>query len=179
MSVVNIKSLVRMKKIFLIAVIVFNFASPVFVSAAGLNDALGNLNKIADPSKTGLSADLGTSVAAAIKTVLALVGTVFLVLTIYAGILWMTAQGEEDKVTKAKDIIKASVIGLVIIMSAYAITYFVTSKLGGATGTSSQTSNPSGAQMGCCDNTSSGVKTQSIQSDCTGFQEIWTAGPCV
>jgi len=93
------------------------------------------LDKVADPSKTGLSSDLGTSVATVIKTILALVGTIFLILTIYAGILWMTAQGEEEKVTKAKEIIKASIIGLVVIMSAYAITFFVTSRLVGVAGT--------------------------------------------
>ncbi len=171
------------KKIFLTAAVFFTLATPVFVSAqtcppgkSGLNCASGILGQIADPNKTGLSADLGTSVAAAIKTVLALVGTIFLVLTIYAGILWMTAQGDETKVEKSKEIIKASVIGLIIVMSAYAITYFVTSKLAGATGTTSAPTNQTG--MGCCDNTSSGVKTQSIQADCTGFQEIWTAGPC-
>lgn len=103
----------------------------MFVSAQGLKNAGNILNQVANPEQTGLSSDLGTAVATVIKTVLALVGTVFLVLTIYAGILWMTAQGEEEKVTKAKEIIKASVIGLVIIMSAYAITYFVTSRLGG------------------------------------------------
>lgn len=127
-----------MKKIFLTAAVIFSLAAPVFVSAVttpcttGLNCALGNLN--ASAGTTGLQSDLADTVATVIKTVLALVGTIFLVLTIYAGIMWMTAQGEEEKVTKAKDIIKATVIGLVIIMSAYAITFFVTSKLGAATG---------------------------------------------
>ncbi len=131
------------KKIFLTAAVIFSLATPVFVLAAtapcttGLNCALGNLNAAADTSKTGLSSDLGTTVATVIKTVLALVGTIFLVLTIYAGIMWMTAQGAEDRVEKAKEIIKASVIGLVIIMSAYAITYFVTSRLAAATTTQS------------------------------------------
>ena len=111
---------------------------PVFVSAQGLKDAGKILGDVADPNKTGLSDNLGTTVATVIKAVLALVGTIFLVLTIYAGILWMTAQGNEEQVTKAVGIIKASVIGLIIIMSAYAITYFVTKSLGGAGGTSNQ-----------------------------------------
>lgn len=133
-----------MKKIFLTAIVIFALVVPIFVSAQGLKNAGNVLRDVADPSKTGLPDNLGDTVATVIKAVLALVGTVFLVLTIYAGILWMTAQGEEEKVTKAKDIIKASVIGLVIIMSAYAITFFVTSKLGGATGTSNQPVNNTG-----------------------------------
>jgi hypothetical protein len=64
-----------------------------------------------------------------ITTALSLVGSIFLGLMIYAGILWMTAAGEEDKVTKAKNILKAAIIGLAVTMSAYAITAFVTGKL--------------------------------------------------
>ena len=119
-----------MKKIFLTAIIIFALSAPLFVSAQGLKDAGTILDQAADSDKTGLSSSLTDTVATVIKAVLALVGTIFLVLTIYAGILWMTAQGNEEQVTKAVGIIKASVIGLIIIMSAYAITYFVTSKLG-------------------------------------------------
>ena len=124
-----------MKKIILLAVFSLVMLAPVFVSAQGLGEAGKFLEQAAGTEKTGLSGDLAGTVATVIKAILALVGTVFLVLTIYAGILWMTAQGAEERVTKAQDIIKASVIGLIIIMSAYAITFFVTSKLGGATGT--------------------------------------------
>ena len=67
-----------------------------------------------------------------IKMALGVLGTIFLVLTVYAGFLWMTASGEEEKITKAKDILKASIIGLLIILTAYAITSFVISNLVGA-----------------------------------------------
>lgn len=119
-------------KIILVAVFSLAMFTPAFASAQGLKDAGKFLGQAADTSKTGLSSDLAGTVANVIKAILALVGTAFLVLTIYAGVMWMTAQGAEDRVTKAQDIIKASVIGLIIIMSAYAITYFVTSKLGGS-----------------------------------------------
>lgn len=164
-----------MKKIFLTAIVIFALSAPLFVSAQGLKGALGTLEKIGGKQgeKIGVSADLATTVATVIKAVLALVGTIFLVLTIYAGILWMTAQGEETKVEKAKEIIKASIIGLVIIMSAYAITYFVTSKLGGATGASNQ--------AGCCYTADFSVcAANTVQSDCntqTG-NVLWQAGAC-
>ncbi len=119
-----------MKKIFLTTIVILTLSLPLFVAAQGLKSAGDILTKVANPEQTGLSGDLATTVATVIKAVLALVGTIFLVLTIYAGILWMTAQGNEEQVTKAVGIIKASVIGLVIIMSAYAITAFVTSRLG-------------------------------------------------
>ncbi len=60
-----------------------------------------------------------------IRGLLGLVGMIFLVLTVYAGILWMTAQGAEDQVTKARDIIKTSAVGLIITLAAYGLSTFV------------------------------------------------------
>ncbi len=68
---------------------------------------------------------LSQSVGRLIKVALSLVGTVFLVLTIYAGILWMTAQGNEEQVTKAQGIIKTATIGLMVVIGAYGLTVFV------------------------------------------------------
>ena len=119
-----------MKNFILTIAIFSSLLSPLAVGAQGLKDAGTILDKAADPSKTGLQSDLASSVATVIKAILALVGTIFFVLTFYAGVLWMTAQGEEEKVTKAKDMIKSAVIGLVIVVGAYAITSFVTGKLG-------------------------------------------------
>lgn len=98
------------------------------VASAQFGDAKGKLDSVA--STTGLSSDLGTSIGTIISAALSLVGTIFLILTVYAGILWMTASGNEDKVSKSKDILMAAIIGLAITMAAYAITSFVTSRLG-------------------------------------------------
>ncbi len=74
-------------------------------------------------------------VATVIKAFLGLLGIIFLILIIYAGYNWMTAQGEEEKVTKAKDTLQRAVIGLIIIIAAYSITYFVFNALpGGGSG---------------------------------------------
>jgi len=64
-------------------------------------------------------------VGAVIKILLSFLGVIFLVLLIYGGYLWMTARGEEALAKKAKDIIKNAIIGLVIVLAAYAITNFV------------------------------------------------------
>ena len=69
--------------------------------------------------------------------VLSFLGVIFLVLTIYAGLLWMTAQGNDQQVDKAKEILKNAIIGLIIVMAAYAITAFIGMALtgGGAVAT--------------------------------------------
>ncbi len=67
------------------------------------------------------------AIAKGITYVLSFLGVIFLILAIYAGILWMTSQGNEKTVEKAKDILINSVIGLAIVALAYVISYFVVS----------------------------------------------------
>lgn len=80
---------------------------------------------VAGVTDTSLSASIGRIV----KVVLSLVGTIFFVLTVYAGFLWMTASGNEEQVTKAKDILKMAVIGLAITLASYSITSFVLGRI--------------------------------------------------
>lgn len=60
-----------------------------------------------------------------IKAALSLVGAIFLALMVYAGFLWMTARGEEEPIIKAKKIITASIIGIVIVVGAYSLTDYI------------------------------------------------------
>jgi amino acid transporter len=77
---------------------------------------------------------LGEVVAIIIQAFLGLLGIIFIILIISAGFNWMTAGGEEEKVRKAKSTITNAVIGLIIIVASYAITYFVFNVLPGAIG---------------------------------------------
>ncbi len=60
-----------------------------------------------------------------IQAFLSLLSIIFIILILYAGFNWMTAGGDEKKVEDAKGTIQRAVIGLVIIIAAFAITYFV------------------------------------------------------
>lgn len=97
------------------------------VSGATLLDARNNLSAVTQRAGT-TEGSLETIVGQLIAGALTLVGLIFLALMVYAGYLWMTAQGEEEPVNKAKQIISGSIIGLVILLSAYAITVFVTAR---------------------------------------------------
>lgn len=68
-----------------------------------------------------------------IGAMLALTGIIFLVIMVYAGLLYMTAAGEEGKVKKAKSMISTSVIGIVIVVTSYAITSYIVNILASAT----------------------------------------------
>ncbi|KPJ85033.1 hypothetical protein AMJ57_04660, partial [Parcubacteria bacterium SG8_24] len=69
--------------------------------------------------------DIRTTIGMIISYFLGLLGLVAVVIMLYAGFLWMTAGGNEEKVSKAKRWMINGVIGLVIILSAYAITSFI------------------------------------------------------
>lgn len=78
------------------------------------------------PTGTGLAdADLESTAVNVIKTVLSLLGLIALVIILMGGFKWMTSGGNEEKVGEAKKLLGAGVIGIVIILAAYAITQFV------------------------------------------------------
>ncbi|MGE5425699.1 MAG: pilin [Bacillota bacterium] len=72
--------------------------------------------------------------ARVINFILLFLGVIAVCLVIYAGFTWMMSGGNEDKVDKAKTILRNAVIGLVIILSAWGIATFVLNRLMNATG---------------------------------------------
>lgn len=124
------------KAVILLGVILgaaFLFFSPNTVLAQSIADPSSTLNQgiqvIEQP--LGLpSTDIRLIVARIIRAALGLLGIVLVVLIMYAGFLWMTAGGNEDQIAKSKTMIKNAVIGLIIILSAYTIVWFVMRMLG-------------------------------------------------
>lgn len=87
-------------------------------------------------SETGIS-DSTTPIDTTITIIsvfLGLLGVIAVVLILYAGFRWMTAGGNEEHITEAKGILKASVIGIAIILFSYTIAQFIFSSLESATG---------------------------------------------
>ena len=83
--------------------------------------------------ETGLgTTDLPTMVAKIIRVALSLLGIVAVVIILVGGFKWMTAGGNDENVKKAKQWITNGVIGLAIVLAAFAITKFVLDTLIGA-----------------------------------------------
>ncbi len=91
---------------------------------AQLSEAQSDLTDIGT-ALGGTQSDLPTLVGAIINVLLSVLGIVFVILVVYAGFLYLTSQGETKNVDKAKKLLTQSVIGLVIIVAAYAISSFV------------------------------------------------------
>jgi type IV secretory pathway VirB2 component (pilin) len=85
------------------------------------------------PVNTGGSGDIRQVIAQVIRVVLGFLGIIAVVIILFAGFKWMMAGGNEEKVGEAKKMLVAGLIGLVIILSAYALANFVISQIYGAT----------------------------------------------
>lgn len=87
-------------------------------------------------SSLGLSAAVTpTAVALSlINAALSLLGTVSLVLLIYGGFLWVWARGNSEQIDKAKEIVRGTVIGLIIVFASLGITQYVFFTVGDITG---------------------------------------------
>lgn len=83
----------------------------------------------------GGTTDLYVIAGRIINVVLGFLGIVLLFYFLYGGFKWMTSGGEEDGVKEAKEMIKNAVIGLVIVMAAYALSDFVLRQLVAVTST--------------------------------------------
>ncbi len=119
-----------MKKLLVALFLGMLVLSPVQTQAIDLGGGLvKNAAETAGYEKSTNDQSLAELIGTVIKTVLSFVGVIFLVLMVYAGFLWMTARGDESKIEKAQDIIRSSIIGLVIMVGAYSITAFVVPRI--------------------------------------------------
>jgi hypothetical protein len=124
--------------------VLFAFSFLCLPQAVSAQDASLGLAEVGETVNLG-TIDLRTIIARIIQVVFGVLGTILLIIILYAGWLWMTSQGEEEKIIEAKNIIKNATIGLAIMLMAFSITTFIIRLLTGATGT--RVSNPSGRDV--------------------------------
>jgi nitrate reductase gamma subunit len=119
-----------MKKSFFLALL-----SLLIFPVIAINQAAGQLVNTPDEmdratQETWLSSNLsqvevGQLVARGIQVVLGFLAVIFLALTLVSGFKWMTAGGNEEQVKKAQSTLKSAIIGLLIVLAAYTVTYFI------------------------------------------------------
>ena len=94
-----------------------NKPQPVTVGKTGLEDTAGEAGIRTD--------DLSSLAGSVVGYGLGILGTVFLILMIVGGIIWMTAAGNDQRITRAKGLLVAAFIGIAIVFFSYAITALV------------------------------------------------------
>ena len=116
--------------LFLGAFIFFTQPAAVFAYDFELHSGLGDTGYEAGYDEAGLTdVSVEDTTGKVIKMILGYIGVFFLLLTIYAGFVWMLARGNEQEIEKAKKILQNAIIGLIVVLFAYAITYLVASTL--------------------------------------------------
>ena len=87
---------------------------------------------------------LGTESATAvafnlINTALTLLGTLCVLLLIWGGFTWLWARGNQEEITKAKEILQGTIIGLIIVLASLGIARYVFTTVGDIVGSEVQT----------------------------------------
>ncbi|MFZ4648697.1 MAG: hypothetical protein ACOYMB_03655 [Patescibacteria group bacterium] len=112
--------------------LVFGLFAVASVSAAGMWDSQvgsGGSNSIGSAFGGSPNPNIKVTIYNIINFSLSLLAIIFLVLTIIAGFIWMTAMGDAKKIETAKGYLTSAVIGLVIILASKGFTIFVLSKM--------------------------------------------------
>ncbi len=98
-------------------------------SAYGLNTTAEGIPAFSDQVSQQEDNFLQTRTGQIIGFVLSFVGVLFLILMIYAGLTWMTAGGNQEQVKKARSLMINAILGLIVVMGAYALTAFIGQQL--------------------------------------------------
>lgn len=95
----------------------FGLASPILAEAdpTTFSGGLSSIKEVANQNKLGEARSTKEILQSIVKWLLSLVGTIAVISLLYGGFLYITSQGEDNKVEQAKHIILYSIIGLIII----------------------------------------------------------------
>ncbi|MDO8505349.1 MAG: hypothetical protein Q7S48_02125 [bacterium] len=119
------------------------------IRGLGEQTAIAGLGELA-----GSDIDIRVYVLRLVRGALGFVGLALIFFILYGGFLYMTSQGNEEKLGVAKKVITQAAIGTAIIMSSYGVTLFITRQLTRAIasqmGTQVQSCGVSGGVSTCC-----------------------------
>lgn len=111
----------RLLALLLLALTMLFVVAPVATPAYAQGKEWGECVKDNVPSLRCIPVVFGNVVSAALM----FVGTVAVFLIVYAGIRFVTSGGDPKKVQAARQIITYALVGLVLVLSSFAIIYFI------------------------------------------------------
>ncbi|PWB38713.1 MAG: hypothetical protein C3F02_02270 [Parcubacteria group bacterium] len=118
-----------MNRLFILALLIIPALFAPRVTFADNADIYYGINDLVQQGVRLGSKDLRTTIAGIINVILGFLGVIAVVAVIYGGFQIMTSQGQADKNSSGRAAIIAGVIGLAIVLSAYAISSFVLGEL--------------------------------------------------
>ena len=96
-------------------------AQATLLNTAKKDEMKNNLNTLTNTAGYNTTATVENTIGNIIKIAMSLLGAIFIVLIIIAGINWMRAEGNEEEIKEAKKTIKSLLIGMVVIIGAFAL----------------------------------------------------------
>jgi hypothetical protein len=134
-----------LKQVFFLFVLLSLLVLPYFVFAQDADSQQTNANSSNSSNLINRLTEVGSGeqgsyatadeftlseiVGQAVNILLSFLGIIFIILIILAGYRWMTASGNQETITQAKGSLKSSIIGLLIVVGAYAIWQLISSQL--------------------------------------------------
>ena len=116
------------KKIAIMISLSLLIAFPLFVFAQPTtNEGLSNF---ANETSLG-NADLTSVIGRVVKIAISFLGLIAVLIILGAGFMWMTSGGNEEKIKKAKKLMVAGIVGLIIVILSYSIASFVLARFTG------------------------------------------------
>ena len=121
---------------------IISLSLTALLAAFAVTPVLAQRGNLGDTVNGGLSygtivgwgtQDLKVTIMNVVNIIMGFLGIVAILIILYGGFQWMTAGGNDDKVGSAKHTISAGVVGLVVVIGAYAIASFVVRSLVDAT----------------------------------------------
>lgn len=123
---INIKIMIKKRNLFSIFFLVLFFLPLVSLASSGPIVPQGSSYETGDYELSDLL-QVGVNVT---KIILGMVGSLTLLMFVYGGVMMLISAGNSEKVSQAKGILMAAVIGLIIVFSSYLIIQFVMQALG-------------------------------------------------
>lgn len=107
---------------FFFSLLIFSSANAGLITPTKFEESSKNLDKAAVTSGNyNTTTSFEDILSKVIKFILSILGIIFVLLMFLAGNDWVQAAGNEEKVKKSKDTIRNLLIGLALVLIAYAL----------------------------------------------------------
>lgn len=113
-------------------IVVFALGAVLSIPATPVNALDVGIDEVGAAIELG-NEDPRTIIAKIINVAMLFLGIIAVIIILGGGFKWMTAAGNDEKVSEAKKLMSAGIIGLVIVLASWGIASFILEQLVTAT----------------------------------------------
>jgi len=148
-------------------------STSVFAQTIEPSETFGSISGETFANIAGFGTEsLTVIIARIIRVFLGFLGVIAVLFILYGGLKWMISGGDTNKVQKARAILINAVIGLVIVLSSYAIAQFVIDRLTQAVGGTLTEATTSDTYTSDTGDPSELFVLRSVNTDCSSIRNL-------